>query len=440
MMHRVMIIVCIVLLLPHVAWAQISLIRDAEIEETLRLYADPLLQVAGLDPTAVDVLIINNNQLNAFVTGGQNIFIHTGLIQRMPTPDALKGVIAHEIGHIAGGHLARTRLYAQDLTTVGIISTILGGAAAAGSGAAGTAVLAGSQSVLQRLFLNYTRTHERSADQAAVFYMEGIQRSPAGLKQALEVILRQENISVGKQDPYMRSHPITRDRIEFLSAAIAASPYQNASEDAQLVTRHQRMIGKLDGFLMKPQEVMNKYPDTDQSLQARIARVVAKSQSGQFAAAIKELDALLKAQPNDAYFLELKGQLHLERGKIKEAIQFYQQAVKQRSDQPLLRLGLAQSLLATQDQANWRRAATELRRVTQQSPRHSFAWRQLGVALGKLGEKGEAALALAEQANIEGRDDLRRTQAQRASDLLTYGSPSWLRAQDLLLKPEANKS
>ncbi len=82
-------------------------IRDAEIEEFLRDVTIPIAKAADLNYNNIKIFIIKDSNINAFVSGGQNIFINTGLITKFKKPGAIIGVIAHEIGHIKAGHLAR---------------------------------------------------------------------------------------------------------------------------------------------------------------------------------------------------------------------------------------------------------------------------------------------------------------------------------------------
>ena len=260
------------------AWAApahaVGLIRDAEIEATIRAIADPIFTAARLDPESIDVYIVNDPVLNAFVAGGQNLFINTGLILRTDGPDQLAGVIAHETGHIAGGHLSRT-LEAQKNAGISTIAGALLGAAAAVAGAPqlGTAIMAGGATVGQQNFLKFSRIQEEAADQAAVTYLKALQMSPEGLLEFFHV-LETQNLRISADgNEFLRTHPLTSNRIAFLEERVAESPYRDAKANPQLAAAYARVRAKLDGFLSDPMQVIQKR--TSDSVPDRYARAVA---------------------------------------------------------------------------------------------------------------------------------------------------------------------
>lgn len=420
-------------LLPGRATAQgMPLIRDAEVEHTIREYATPIFEAAGLNPQSIDVFLVRDDSLNAFVAGGQNLFLHTGLLRSATGPLQVMGVIAHEAGHIAGGHIAGRRQELQSSTTQLIASYILGlaTAVATGSGDAASAVIAAGQGATIAGLLSYTRSQEGAADGAAVTYLERAGYSPKGLVEFMKTLEGQEVLLSGSQDPYLRTHPLTRDRIEFLRHALRESPYAHKDAPTRLNELHRRMLAKLDGFLQPPRRTLREYEDDD-SVPARYARAIAHYRVPDLDAALSIIDGLIAEFPDDPYFHELKGQMLFEHGRLREALPAYEKAVALEPDSALLRLGLARVQIGLNKPDLDQRALENLKQVLAEEPRNAFAWRLRAVAHGRAGDRGLTALALAEARLAQGNVVEARQQALRAQALLDKHTPPWLRAQDI---------
>ena len=408
-------------------------IRDAEIETTIRAYATPLFAAAGLDPQAVKVYLINDDSLNAFVAGGMNLFIHTGLLMRSESANQLIGVIAHETGHIAGGHLARTQEALENATAEMILAYVLGiGAAiATGDSGAGAAVITGGQTIAQRSLLQYSRTQESAADQAALSYLDRTGQSARGILEFLEVLGDQELLLSSQQDPYLRTHPLSSDRVDTVRNYVSGSPYADSAEPPDFIAAHARMRAKLVGFLRPLGRVLQQYPESDGSLEGRYARAIAYYRAADLKRALPLIDGLIAERPDDPYFQELKGQILFENGRAREALPYYEAAVRLQPDAPLLRQGLAQVQLESGDPELSRAALGQLDEVVRIEPHNAGAWRLLSIAYGRDGQLGMTALALAESAGARGDAKEARQQADRALKLLPENSPAWLRAQDI---------
>ncbi|GAB4177647.1 MAG: M48 family metalloprotease [Thalassobaculales bacterium] len=417
----------------------ISLIRDAETEALVADYAAPLFAAAGLDPAAVDIVIVNDRNFNAFVAGGQRLFVNTGLLVQSRDPLKVIGVLAHETGHIAGGHLARMREVMRDATTMHILATILAGAAmvAGGRGATGTG---GDPDVTQRFLLQYSRVQEQAADQAGVNLLEATGQSARGMMETFEYLQGQELLTTGRQSPYARSHPLTADRIEFIRGHLERSRFTSVPAPPELVRRQHRIIGKLRGFIDPMGRTLQAYKPDDPSEEARIARAVALHRNAAHDEALALVDGLIAQFPEDPYYRELKGQFLFESGRPGPAVAAYREAVRLLPGAPLLRIGLAQALLAGEGEAAAREALTQLSEATRRETDYGLAWRLLAIAHGRLGDIGSAALALAEQALSEGRRGDAVQQAKRAQQLLATGTPGWLRAQDIETTGRARRS
>ncbi len=420
-----------------------TIIRDAEIESIIRGYATPLFQAAGLNPRAVDIYLIQDRTLNAYVSGGQNIFIHTGLLIRAEDPLQVIGVLAHEIGHITGGHIAGRMNEYEKAQMTALASYLLGIGAALLSGRpeAAAAVISGGQDLALKGLLSYTRGQEQAADQAAIRYLNGTQQSPRGLLEFMNILGDQEVLlASSRQDPYLRTHPLTQDRVIFLEESLAKSRYKDALPSPELVAGHARVRAKLIGFLESPARVFRKYPPSDNSIPARYARAIAYFKRPNLKKALPLMDELIAEMPNDPFFHELKGQMLFENGRVAEALPEYQTAVSLMPDTPQLRLALAQVMIELNTRQYDEAALDHLERVLIAEPRNAFAWRLSAIAHGRLGDKGMTSLALAEGALSRGRAREARQQAARALHFLPENSPSWLQAQDVAVMAERQEA
>ena len=411
---------------------RLSFIRDAETEQLIRSYAVPIFKAAGLDADAVRVFLVNHNEINAFVAGGQNLFLFTGLILATDTPNQLRGVIAHETGHIAGGHLARLDAQMNSLSVPMILSYVLGAAAmVGGAGQAGIAILAGGGHIGQRNMLQFTRTQEAAADQAGVSFLERAHESGRGMLEVFEKLSGQE-LAARNIDPYVLDHPLSTQRIAALQERVDASPYRDVKDPPVLQARHDIMKAKLYGFLKEPMVTLRKYPLSDKSIAARYARAVAYHRGAQHDAAMREMDSLLTEKPDDPFFWELKGQILFESGRVREAIAPFQKALDLAPEIPLLRVNVAQAMIATEDPGLSKPAIAQLEVALQTERENPFAWRQLAMAYGQGGNEALASLATAEGQLLTGHLSEAKFHAQRASRLLPKDSPDWLRASDIL--------
>jgi predicted Zn-dependent protease len=413
----------------------LTIVRDAEIEEHVRAIADPILVAAGLVPEAVDLYLVKDDRLNAFVAGGQNLFLHTGLLVRAGTPEQLAGVIAHEAGHIAGGHLTR-QLVARD-RALGqmLIGAVLGlAAAAAGAPQLGTAILAGGATVAQSGVLAFSRGQEQAADQAAVGYLAELKLPPRGLIEFFEVLDTQDLRIAGEGSVWRRTHPLTRDRVAFLESQDAASPWRGRTLGPARAQAHERARGKLDGFLGDPARVLERW--SADGVPGRIARAAALHRRGELDGALDLARGLVAERPKDAFLHELLGQILFENGRIEAAVPPYRAALALRPDAALIRLGLARALLELPGGGGTEEAAALAREVTRATPRDAGAFKTLGIAEGRLGRLGPASLALAEAAVLVGNRRDAELHLGRARQQIRADDPAWLRLQDLAREAE----
>lgn len=416
-----------------------KLIRDAEIEGLMRLYTKPIFQAAGLSPGVVKVYLINDQRINAFVAGGQRIFINTGLLTQAKTPNEVIGVLAHETGHISGGHLARMGQEIDRQSTTVIIGMLLGAAAMAGGMAtgegdamrAGQGIMGGAGTMAQRLVLNYVRAMEASADQAALKYLTATGQSAAGMLTLFQKLANQSIASAQFVDPYVMSHPMPMDRIRNLEVSAKASPYFNKKDSPELMMRHQLMQAKLTGFLT-PHLVYQKYPTSDTSMPARYARAIVAFRQGDNRNALPIIDSLIADLPKNPYFWELKGQALLEGGSPGKAVAPLRQAEKLLPSNGLIKIMLAQALLGTETRENAQAAIKTLRSAQKTENDVPSVYKLMAMAYGQIGDIPRAELATAESAYLQGDRKLAIEKAERAVRTFKRGSPEWIRANDIL--------
>lgn len=420
-----------------------TIIRDTEIETYMAEWFAPVFRAAGMSPDQVDIILVQDNDINAFVAGGANIFFFTGLLQKTDDPGEVIGVMAHELGHVSGGHLIRAREAMERASYESILGALIGigAAVATGDGGAAATLGAGSASMAQRRFLANARTYEASADQAALNTLDTAQINPSGFLKFMEKLGSQELLPESRQSEYVRTHPLTRDRIDSIRAGIERSTLRSKPYPAAWVDQHARMKAKLLAFL-QPEQVAWVYDDRDTSIPASYARAVAAWRTNKVQEAINGIDALITREPDNPYFHELKGQMLVEFGRVKEALPSYKKAVTLAPDSGLIRIALAHAQIesAGNDRTQIEEAIGNLKVAAQEEPRSTRVHRLLATAYGRLGNDPAARLHLAEEALLQQKTDYARQQAEIALKNLKPATPQYLRAQDILAFIEQKKA
>lgn len=399
-----MVIVSVIVAIPSNASAQ-SIIRDREIEKMFSTWFAPIIDAANLNQNAVNVILVRDSQINAFVAGGPNVFFFTGLLMESRDPGEIIGVFSHELGHIRGGHLIRGRQALERASYETLIGTILGlGAAiASGQGGAAGAIASGTQSQALRRFLSHSRVQESSADQAGLNFMTTAQMSPKGLISFFETLQSKQSGPQSRQVEYTRTHPLTGNRISALVNEAQKSPYFDKEFPEQWYREYDLMRAKLIGFL-QPGHVAWIYNQDDKTTPAQYARAIAAYRLNQFDQALKRVDALIKAHPNHAYFYELKGQILVDAGRLQDSLPPYRQALDLDPEAGLIGISLAHALIeasqsnAEQEQAYLTEAIDRLKESSKTEERSSRLQRLMATAYGRLGQTGLASLHLAEEA------------------------------------------
>jgi len=420
---------------------RLPVLRDAETEELLRDYTRPILKAAGLAQQNIEVVIINSREFNAFVADGRRIFVNYGALYESLTPNQIIGVLAHETGHIAGGHLARIRETLASAQTAAIIAMILGAAAlgagvASGQGnsigQAAPGVILGPQEVIRRTLLSYQRSQEEAADRAAVTYLNATGQSARGMIETFGRFQQQQLFLSQQVDPYLLSHPTATNRISQLESIAQTSPHYNKKDSPELQHRHDMMRAKIAGYFEKPESLARRYPLSNNSMPAQYARAMSSFRWGNLGQAIRQIDALIAAQPNNPYFYELKGQVLIDNGRAREAIAPLRRSVELSKGASLIRMMLGQALVQGGGKQEAQEAIRELNFALQREPNVAFAHRSLARAYELAGDRPNANLSGAYAAFNDGDFKAAKTLAARAQGTFKVGSPGWLRADDIL--------
>jgi predicted Zn-dependent protease len=417
-------------------------IRDTEAEQLLRDYTRPILRAAGLEKQNIQAVIINDGAFNAFVADGRRIFVNYGAIMKSETPNQLIGVLAHETGHLAGGHLAKMREQIAHAQTQMIIAMLLGaGAMAAGSmsgngngglASAGAAVVSAPQELIRRSLLSYQRQQEENADRAGVKFLTATNQSAKGMYVTFRRFTDESLFAAHNSDPYVQSHPMPAERVAALEEIAHTSPYWEKKDDAALQMRHDMVRAKISAFMERQDTVYRRYPLSDNSMPARYAHAIATYRHGDLRNALAQIDTLIQAEPGNPYFYELRGQALLEGGKPVEAIAPLRRAVQLSNNAPLIEMLLGQALVGTNNNTYTEEAIAILRAAVSRETEAPLGYMQLAMAYGRKGDYAEADLASAQAAYLRGDNKTARDLASRAKTRFAVGTPGWVKADDIV--------
>src|ERR1700716_3165871 len=417
-------------------------IRDAEAEQLLREYTRPILRAAGLEKQNIQIVIINDNTFNAFVADGRRIFVNYGAIMQSETPNQIIGVLAHETGHLAGGHLAKMREQIAQAQTQMIIAMLLGaGAIVAGARSGnsnsglsnvGAAAISAPQAVIQHTLLSYVRQQEENADRAGVKFLTATGQSAKGMYETFKRFTNDSLFSSRGADPYLQSHPMPAERVAALEELARSSPYWDKKDDPALQLRHDMMRAKTSAFMERQDTVYRRYPLSDTSLPARYAHAIATYRHGDLNSALAQIDGLIQLQPTNAYFYELRGQALLEGGKPAEAIAPLRKAVQLSNNDPLIEMLLGQALVASDNKAYTEEAIAILRAAVERETEAPIGYTQLAMAYGRKGDYAQSDLAAAQAAFLRGDNKTARDLASRAKTRFAVGTPGWVKADDII--------
>ena len=418
------------------------ILRDTESEQLLREYSRPILRAAGMEKQNIQMVIINDGAFNAFVADGRRIFVNFGAMMKSETPNQIIGVLAHETGHLAGGHLSKLREQLAAAQTQMIIAMLLGagamvagargGNANSGLANAGAAAMSAPQEVIRRTLLSYVRQQEENADRAGVKFLNATGQSAKGMYETFKRFTNESLFAAHGADPYVMSHPMPAERVEALEGLARSSPYWDKKDDPALQLRHDMVRAKISAFMERQDTVYRRYPLSSETLPARYARAIATYRHGDLRNAIAQIDALIQLQPANPYFQELRGQALLEGGKPAEAIGPLRKAVQLSNNAPLIEMLLGQALVATNNNAHTEEAIAILRAAVARETEAPIGYTQLAMAYGRKGDLAQADLASAQAAFLRGDNKTARDLASRAKTRFAIGTPGWVKADDIV--------
>jgi predicted Zn-dependent protease len=419
-----------------------ALLRDTEIEQLLRDYTRPILRTAGLEKQNIQVVIINDSGFNAFVADGRRIFVNYGALMQSETPNQLIGVLAHETGHLAGGHLAKMREQLAQAQTQMIIAMLIGaGAVVAGARSGnsnsglsnvGAAAISAPQEVIKRSLLSYVRQQEENADRAGVKFLTATGQSAKGMYETFKRFTNDTLFAARGADPYLQSHPMPVERVAALEELARSSPYWDKKDDPALQLRHDMMRAKTSAFMERQDTVYRRYPLSNDSMPSRYAHAITTYLHGDLRSALVQIDALIQVQPSNPYFYELRGQALLERGKPADAIAPLRKAVQLSNNAPLIEMLLGQALVASDNKAYTEEAIAILRAAVARETEAPIGYTQLAMAYGRKGDYAQADLASAQAAYLRGDNKTARDLASRAKTRFAIGTPGWVKADDIV--------
>lgn len=412
-----------------------EILRDAETEALFAKMSKPIIEASGLSPNNVKVVLLQDDEINAFTAGGQTVYINSGLIEAADNINQVQGVFAHELGHVADGHVILADRGTKPALGIQILSLVLGAAAAAaGSAEGGMGIAAAGQRAALGSYLAFSRTQEATADATGAKFLNEAGISGKGMLEFFKKLYNEQyRYGYTDVDPFLQSHPLSGDRISNLRQTLMTAPAWNKPTDPKLEEAFLRVKAKLKGYVDDPKETLQAYPPSDQSIYAHYARAYAYHKGGYPDQARAEAAALVKADPHDPYFLELEGQILLEGGDPKAAIPPLREATELTNYQPLISTTFGHALVATDDKANLPEAVKVLKQAVARDDDNPFAWYQLGTAYAASGDEARASLATAESAAMQGDDQLAVLSARRAMAGIPANSPDWIRAQDIAL-------
>ncbi len=408
------------------------MLSDTEIGMTLAAFGKPIFTAGGLDPNLIQIHMVVDDSINAFATRGNNMFFHTGLLLKSSNSSQVIGVMAHEAGHIAAGHTIVTTKDMAGPNTISLLSTLLGVAAGVVSGKPdlGMAIMMGGQRAALGQYLTFSRGVESQADQFALKALQGSHQSAKGLYDFFGKLQEEQAMYVAKMDPYLSSHPINRERMDTVLAAMNASPYTNQPPDPELERQYRRMVAKLYAFLKPQVATLQRYPEKDTSVEARYARVIAYYRRSQFDKAMPLVDGLIAEMPKDAFFWQIKGDMWLSRSKTEPAIEAYREALKVLPNATEIIVAMAHAMVESRDDHS-KEAQAALKHALALSPENPEAWDLLATAYNRDNNLGMSAYAASERAILTGQFGDVARYSNQAEKLLEKDTPTWYRLQDI---------
>lgn len=411
-----------------------TLINDTEIEKEITNIIMPIAKAADIPENRLKIYIVRDDSFNAFVRGGEDIFVYTGLLKQIKNPNALRAVVAHELGHTIGGHMVQISQRMHDeIVRALIIQTLgVGLMVAGGNPSAGAGVMAGATGIAQQSLLSFSRDEERMADDMAIDLMIRANQNPNGL---IEVFEQMRDISgefESRINPNRINHPLTSERMNNAKLKISKLkkiPTQQKSAIAQENKNYEILRAKLIGYLDTDKNVIIKYPYTDKSDAAIYARAIANMQSGNLDTAKTGTQTLIARNPNNPYYYELLGDIEYQYGAYDDSVASYEKSLKLTKNAPQIETALALVLSERNKLGDKERAKELCKRVILTEPSPLSYW-----ILARVTDGGESDWAMAEYYNMNGDKKNAKKYAKSAQKKSKKDSPEYIKSEDILKK------
>ena len=411
-----------------------TIINDTEIERGISDIIMPIARAAKIPENRLKIYIINDDDFNAFVRGGEDIFVYTGLLKQIKNPNALRAVIAHELGHTIGGHMVQIsqRMHDEMMRTMIIQALGVGLMVAGGNPTAGVGVMAGATGIAQQSLLSFSRDEERMADDMAIDLMVAANQNPNGLLDVFDQMHNMNGEFESRVNPNRVNHPLTNERINNTKTKISklkSVPKKSEFEIARENKNYEILRAKLIGYLDQGKNVIAQYPYSNKSDAAIYARAIANMRAGDLATAKTGTQTLINRNPNNPYFYELLGDIEYQYGAYDDSVRAYEQSLKQTTNAPQIETALALVLSERNKPGDSARAIELCKKVilTEQSPLSYWI-------LARVTKDGESDWAMAEYYNMNGDTKNAKKYAKSAQKKSKKGTPEYIKSGDILRK------
>lgn len=410
-----------------------SLIRDAEIENTLQMIAMPIFRAADLDKTAIKVFIINSKDINAFIVDNNHVFFTTSLLTQLKTPEMFQAILAHEVAHITSGHILRTKLNIDSKEWQGNVGSIIGIViASALSVDAGLAISLGTNIAAQNNYFSNSREMETIADTIGVNLLNKAKINPSYALKTMKIFENLEKVTSLNKHHYVRTHPSSSRRITNIKASIKQLEPQEYFLNKNLNYKYQRILAKVKAFSDKPEQTLSEIDLSNANEITLIKKAIASHLKPDPQGALEAIKRLIIIKPKDPYFTELLGQIYLETGHPKKAISAFSKALTIMPNEPSFLIWSAISHLALETSENNTVALELLQNASQLDSINPRLLRYLAIAYARNSQPGKAALTTSEYSIILGRFKAAKMHANQALKTLKPYSIEWRKAQDII--------
>ncbi|WP_331346491.1 M48 family metalloprotease [Cellvibrio sp. UBA7661] len=343
-----------------------------------------LLPYSQLDDKRVDLVVVENNTLNAFAVPGNVIGVHTGLLMYAKTENQLAAVISHEMGHLSQRHYAR-RLEQQKKMMMPMLAGMLAGLvlAANSDSDAGMAAIMGTQAAAQQASLAFSRQNEQEADRIGMQTMVQAGLDPHAAADMFEEMVRANRLN-RRPPEYLLTHPVSETRVA--DARNRAMQYERKPVEDNLEFQLMRSRVRLDAeetpqiaarMFKSELDKESAYPDA-----SRYGWALALMESSQFDAARDALAPLLEKDPTRITYQIMRADIEIAAERYKAGLDIIETQLKQYPDNYPLIIRHAEALMKA---GIYQRCAEILDRYSRKRSNDDYVWYLLAEVNGLAG-------------------------------------------------------